>query len=230
MLAGLLTGCASVVDGTGTVGRSAVPTASTPVAAPTDTGGPSLSPPIATPTLTPSPAGSTAAGAVTPCPHVRYPYANLAYDCITTGMTQVTTDKIWPLEQIKTVEPATHWVFEEGAGHWGPTKGQSLGAIARQIRAQMIAGGSYLAAPKVTTDSDKDVAINGATAHVLQSTMTLDPAAAKKAGTKVRAEKLWIVTVSVGSDNVSAWHTSIPDLVKSYWPKVPALIDTIRVI
>ena len=61
--------------------------------------------------------------------------------------------------------------------------------------------------------------------------MTLDPAAAKNVPARRSAlEKLWIVTVSVGPDNVSAWYTSIARPRRSYWPKVPALIDTIRVI
>ena len=78
-------------------------------------GGPSLSPPIATPTRTPSPSGSTAAGAITPCPHVRYPYANLAFDCITSGLARVTTRQgAGRCCSVRTVEPATHWVLRRG--------------------------------------------------------------------------------------------------------------------
>jgi hypothetical protein len=228
----LLTGCSSVVDGSGTLGRASAPSAGPSANLPSSAGGPTLSGPVATPSapISPPGSGSSAAGAITPCPHVEYPYANLSYDCITTGLARISGDKIWPLLQIKTVEPATHWVLEEGAGRWGPAGGKTLGAIAQQVRTQMVDGGSYLTAPKVTTVSDKDVTINGVAAHVLQTTMTLNPAAAKKDGTKVREERLWIVTVSVGSGDVSVWHTSIPDLARSYWAAVPALIDTIRVI
>jgi hypothetical protein len=94
----------------------------------------------------------------------------------------------------------------------------------------MIDETDYLTSPKVTTDSAKDVQINGAKAHVLQTTITLDPAAAAARKTKVKQEKLWIVAVQVGADDVSLWHVSIPDLARTYWASVPKVIDTIRVV
>jgi hypothetical protein len=57
----------------------------------------------------------------------------------------------------------------------------------------------------------------------------MNPAWATTAGTKVKHEKLWIIALQVGPDEVSLWYTSLPDLVRSLWAKVPSIIATIKV-
>jgi hypothetical protein len=177
-------------------------------------------------------AGSVAASpgaAVTGCPHVVFPSAKLSFHCIASGMTTNINGPVWPLAETKTVEADTGWVFEEGAGHWGAQRGQSLASIARTVRQRMIDAGSYGTDPGVDTVADKSVKVGGVAAHLLQTTFTINPAWAKTAGTKVKHEKLWIIALQVGPDEVSLWYTSLPDLVRSLWAKVPSIIATIKV-
>jgi hypothetical protein len=197
--AGLLAGCARVVEGSGSTVR-------TPV---------SVSDP--------------GAQAATPCPHVVFPQAKLSFDCVTGGFTARFDSPTWPLVEAKTVETRTGWVVEEGAGHWGSADGHTLGDIASAVRQHMIDVGGYGAKPNLDTVVAKDTTVGGVTAHLLQTTVTLDPSWAKSSGTKVKQEKLWIVALQVGADDVSLWYTSIPDLVKSLWAKVPATIASIHV-
>jgi hypothetical protein len=198
---GLLAGCASVVDGSGTTA------------------------------LTPGSSGGSgpAAQVATPCQHVVYPHAKLSFDCFTTGFTPQYNGDVWPLRESKTVEASTGWVVEEGAGHWGSADGESLGDIAANVRQRMVTSGGYGDGPSFATSVDKDLTVNGAKAHLLQTTFTVNPAWAKQSGTKVKHEILWIVALQVGTNDVSLWYASVPDLAKSLWPKVPAAIDSIRV-
>lgn len=226
-LATLLTGCASVVDGTGTVGGPGGPSGSRSGDFPSQSSAPGPSSSSSDAAPSPSATTSSSSSGLVGCPHVVYPLAQLSYDCIDPGLGAPETDSLWPLQQTKQVE-STGWVLEEGAARWGPAAGRSLAAIALATRTRMITRGSYLSGPKAVTDSAKDVALNGAKAHILQTTITLNVAAAQTRKTKVRQEKLWIVAVDVGSGNVSLWHVSVPDLVRSLWAKVPAIINTIR--
>ena len=66
-------------------------------------------------------------------------------------------------------------------------------------------------------------------AHLLQTTVTINPAWARQDGTKVKQERLWIIAIEVAADDVSLWYTSLPDLASALWPKVPATIASIRV-
>lgn len=221
-LAAVLAGCASVVDGTGS---TALGSRSTPPAGPT--GGAGTSAP-APPAPSSTPGSASKAAAPTPCPHVAFPAAKLSFDCIVSNMIASYGGSVWPLSEHIQVE-STGWVLEEGAGHWGAPNGSSLGAIARNVRQQMLDDEDYGASPRVTTASDADTKVAGVPAHVLQSTMTINAAWAKKRGTRVRQEKLWIIALQVGADDVSLWYVSVPDLAKALWPKVPSVIATIKV-
>ncbi len=163
------------------------------------------------------------------CPHVVFPAAKLSFNCISTGMTTQLGGTVWPLAEVQVVEPATNWVLEEGAGHWGAPAGQSLAAIAKTVRSRMIADDGYGAAPKVTTVLDKDTKLAGVRAHILQTTFTINPTWAISNGTTVKQEKLWIIAFQVGADDVSLWYTSVPDIVRSLWAQVPSIIATIKV-
>jgi hypothetical protein len=135
---------------------------------------------------------------------------------------------VWPLRESKTVEAATGWVVEEGAGHWGTTDGGSLTDIAENVRDQMVDAGGYGDNPAISTIG-KEGTVGGAESAILEVTFTLNPAWARSSGTKVKQEKLWLIAIEVGTDDVSLWYTSIPDLAKPLWAKVPSIIDTIEV-
>jgi hypothetical protein len=212
--AALLGGCSQVVNGTGHSGLS-------------------LGPPVGPSTPVPaSPSGPPATGTPTPpttCPHVVYPSARLSFDCITSGMRAFYEGQVWPVSEQKTVDPSTGWVLEEGAGHWGSPEGSSLTEIAQNVRQQMISVGGYGANPTVRTVTNRDTTVDGAPAHLLQTTFTIDRAWAKANDVKVKQEKLWIVAIQVARNDVSLWYTSLPDLVSSLWSKVPATIASIQV-
>ncbi|MFN2560919.1 MAG: hypothetical protein ABR571_06460 [Jatrophihabitans sp.] len=227
---GLLAGCADVVDGNGALGG--VPghsgASSTPDF-PGQTGAPSGSASASAPSLSPGGSASGTAAPPTPCPHVTFAAAKLAFDCLGSGFRADTGGSIWPLRESKTVESATGWVVEEGAGHWGATDGHSLAAIATNVRGQMADAGGYGDAPTITTLADDDTTVDGADAHLLHTRFTLNPTWAKSRKTAVKQEQLWILAIKVGSDDVSLWYTSIPDLVKDLWAKVPSIIKSIKV-
>jgi hypothetical protein len=240
--AGLLAGCASVVDGAGSSGARAsgggssnkpdFPSQSAP---PSGSGG-SSAPSGGSSGTVPStvPSGSTSSGVNPPgtrfsCPDIAYPYAHLAFTCLTPTLQTETDNKVWPLALSQTVEPASGWVVEEGAGHWGSAGAQTLAEITVDVRGRMVDNNGYGTSPTVTTTSSADTTVGGVKAHVLQTTFTLNPAWAAQNKTKVKVERSWIVALQVGSDDVSLWYTSIPDLVQQYWAAVPKQIAAIRV-
>lgn len=208
----LLAGCSGVVNGSGRIAVAPAPGGSAP-------GG--------------SAPGGSQPAAPTGCPHVVFPEAKLSFDCITQGMTARYNGAVWPLSEYKTVEKPTAtftgWVLEEGAGHWGSPEGASLRDIAGNVRDQMVANDGYGANPRVQTVADRNIKVDGRPAHLLQTTFTIDPAWARKDGTKVKQEKLWIVAVEVSPNDVSLWYTSLPDLSAALWPKVPAAIAALKV-
>lgn len=172
---------------------------------------------------------SAPASGATSCPHVAYPAARLSFDCIASGMALTSRDPVWPLSEERIVEPTTKWVLEEGAGHWGSPDGASLAFIAANVRRQMISIGGYGVNPAAHTVASHATTVDGAPAYLLQTTVTINPAWARSFGTKVKQEKLWIIAIRVGPNDVSLWYTSLPDLVASLWPKVPATIASIKV-
>jgi hypothetical protein len=225
---GLLAGCADVVDGNGALAGAGGPSGTSSPDFPGQSTGSSGSGSASAPSLS-VPSASSSAVPPTPCPHVTFAAAKLAFDCLGSGFDADTNGSIWPLRESKTVEPATGWVVEEGAGHWGATDGHSLAVIATNVRDQMAEAGGYGDKPTVTTLADDDTTVDGAPAHLLHTRFTLDPTWAKSRKTAVKQEQLWILAIKVGSDDVSLWYTSIPDLVKDLWAKVPSIIKSIKV-
>jgi hypothetical protein len=225
--AGLLAGCADVVDGQGALGGPSGSSSRPDFPSQSSRSSGSTSPTPSRPSASGSPT-STAAPA-TPCPHVSFAAAKLSFDCFDGSFEEVLNGPIWPLREAKPVEPATDWVAEEGAGHWGPPGTRTLGEITENVRQQMVDGNGYGDTPTITTMVDTDTTVDGADAHLLHTRFTLDPSWAKKRGTAVKQEQLWIVAIKVGTDDVSLWYTSLPDLVSALWAKVPSIINSIKV-
>lgn len=165
----------------------------------------------------------------TACPHVVYPAAKLVFTCLTSGMRAEYTGPVWPVRETKVVETSTDWVLEEGAGHWGSNNGSTLAAIAADVRQQMISTGGYGDNPSVRTVASRKTTIDGTSAYLLQTTVTINPAWARTYRTKVSQERLWIVAIEVRSGDVSLWYASIPDLAKQLWPDIAHAIASIKV-
>jgi hypothetical protein len=226
VVATLLSACSTTVDGTGHA--AGAPTNATDF--PTSSGAPTPTAPTPTPSSDSSSGSSspsTPTGSFT-CPSITYPHAHLTFACITTGLTLNTANTIWPVSLFKKVE-STGWVLEEGAGNWGDPKSASLRDVALEVRTQMIEDHGYGSSPSLKVARDADTTVGGVPAHVLQTTITLNPSWAHGRGTKVKSEHLWIVAMKVSDSDYTLWYTSIPDLAKTLWPKVPATIASIRV-
>jgi len=226
---GLIAGCASVVGGNGSLASDALVPATSAPAGSAASAVPMPSQPVGPPTAAQMPTGASTPAApvlASGCPHVVYADAGMSFDCVTGGMTQG-DDGFWPVTLVKTVEPSTGWSVDEGAGDWGDPGGQTLSEIASYIRDQMTSQ-YYGDAPTVTTVADEAATVNGVKAHLLQSTITINADWASQQGTQVKQERLWIVVLQAGTGDVVAWYVSVPDLVSNLWPKVPALIKTIK--
>lgn len=233
----LITGCSSTVDGSGHVAQSGPsrstssgPDFSSSVPNPTSTSGSTGG----QPTTSGSPTGTGSAAVpppVTTCPTVTYPYAHLKFDCISDGLASgAAPDPVWPVNLSKPVEAT--WAMSEGAGHWGTSGGQSLQAIATDVRTQMLQENppAYGTSPTVQTTSSKPATVAGVDAWVLQTTFTLNPTFRAQRHLTVKAEKSWIVAMKVGADDVSLWYVTIPDDVAALWNKVPAIMNTIKIV
>ncbi len=227
VLAALLTACATTVDGTG----QALSASTNPTDFPTSSGAPSPTSPVPSDSSSDSPSASSSPGAPTgsfTCPTITYPHAHLTFSCITTGLALNTANTVWPVSLYKKVE-STGWVLEEGAGNWGDPKSASLHDVALDVRTQMVEGGGYGSSPSLKVVRNADTTVGGVPAHVLQTTITLNPSWARGRGTKVKSEHLWIVAMKVSATDYTLWYTSIPDLAKALWPRVPAIMASIRV-
>lgn len=248
----LVAACASTIDGTGRAGSGAPGSPSSPGA--TSPSGPTGSPITGFPSTPSSPALSTPAPsltAITPipgtsapvpssstsgpakdfaCPDIVYPLAHLRFACVAPKMKAYTNDTVWPLIERKIVQaPPVNWSLDTGARHWGPMGADSLADIATNIRNQMVDLGSYGTGPKVQTTQSRAMTVSGKPAHLLRTTLTINPAWAKKNGVKVKHERQWILAVEVAPGDVSLWYVSVPDLVANLWPLIPDLIATVQV-
>jgi hypothetical protein len=234
----VVTACSTTVNGTGH-GSQRTPQSRQPSSSGPDFSGSPTSPtgaPLPSgsePAPTPTGSGTSTSGPppTTTCPHISYPYAHLAFDCAAAGLEIGTTpDPVWPVNLSKAVEAT--WAMSEGAGHWGAAEGQSLEAIATNVRTQMLTEDppAYGTSPTVQTTSSSAATVAGVGAWVLQTTFTLNPAFRKGRSLKVNVEKSWIVAMKVGDDDISLWYVTIPDDVSTLWAQVPALMDTIKVI
>lgn len=177
----------------------------------------------------PAPQSTGAPAPPTGCPRVGYPGAHLSFDCITTGMRLFRNGDVWPVSVRRTVEPATGWLLEEGGGHWGSADGVALVDIALNVRQQMLDDGAYGLAPDVRTVASHPTTVDGRPGYLVQTTFDLNPGWARRDGTKVRQERLWMLAIEVARNDVSLWYISVPDLVRALWPKVPSVIASIKV-
>jgi hypothetical protein len=232
VLATVLAACPTTVDGSGHAASAPTTAPSTATDFPTTSGAPTPTAPSTSDSSSEPSGGSSSPGAPTgsfTCPSITYPHAHLEFDCITDGLALNTANAIWPVSLSKTVEPSTGWVLEEGAGNWGDPKSASLRDVTVEVRTQMVDSSGYGTSPTLTVVRDADATVGGVPAHVLQTTITLNPSWAQSRGTKVRSEHLWIVAMKVSATDYTLWYASIPDLTKALWPKVPAVMASIHV-
>jgi hypothetical protein len=233
VLATVLAACSTTVDGSGHAANAAPTTAPTNATDfPTTSGAPAPPAPSTSDSSSVPSGGSSSSGAPTgsfTCPSIVYPHAHLKFDCITAGLTLNTANAIWPVSLYREVEGNTHWVLEEGAGNWGDPKSASLRDVTVEVRTQMVDSSGYGTSPTLTVVRDADATVGGVPAHVLQTTITLNPSWARSRGTKVKSEHLWIVAMKVSATDYTLWYASIPDLAEALWPKVPAVMASIRV-
>lgn len=226
---GLLAGCASVVDGSGSSARSGgssspdFPTPSAGGAGSAPATGSSSNPASASP----SSKSSTATDYT--CPDVRTSLERLAFTCLTSTMRSKVGGTPWNVVESTTVEPKTHWSLDMGMTYIGQRGSVTRESLALQVRALMVAEQNYGTAPTVKTDVSRATTIDGKPAHLLQTTFTLNPAFRKSSGTAVKVEKSWILAIDVAPGDVTLWYTSVPDLRSELWAKVPATIAGIRV-
>lgn len=206
LLAASVSACATTVDGSGQ--RVAPPPSTNP--APTGPAEPAIPP-----------------GRFT-CPRIAYPHAHLSFNCVVGGLKVSVDNPVWPVSLRETVETETGWVVEEGAGNWGDPGPDSQSAIAKQVRTHMVDAGQYGDSPTLKTSQDAKTTIAGVRAHVLQTTITLNPAWAKERGTGVRTERLWIVVLAVSAHDTALWYVSIPNLASRLWARVPGTIRSIH--
>lgn len=221
-------GCSQVVDG-----QQVRPTASSPdfpsaSATPTPT-------PTSTPTPTPSPTPTpTATGpapapfTVTRCPTIRYPGAHLSFTCIRSDLRQSFDGPVWPLNEYKILDKAG-WAMAQGAGVAKRGSTVKLAPLVASVTRDMVAAKIYGRGAKEKKLAGKAIKVDGKPAYLLETTVTLNPSYAKSIGTKVRIERLWVVSIQVSKTAVSLWYVSIPDIAKLYWSKVPTLIKSIKV-
>jgi hypothetical protein len=81
----------------------------------------------------------------------------------------------------------------------------------------------------VRTGASRAIKVDGRPAYLLRTTFGINPAWARGEGTAVKQERLWLLAIEVAPNDVSLWYASVPDLVASLWPKVPAAIASIKV-
>ena len=133
---------------------------------------------------------------------------------------------MWPVRFEKTVD--VQWTMDEGSGPVD-APGSDVTSVAKVLSTTM-ARSNYGPSPRATVQRDVDVSVSGKKAHVVETLMTIDPAYRKGRGLKVASERLWIVAVQVASDQITAWYVSVPDVQKALWPKVPDLIEQLKVV
>lgn len=229
---GLVAGCSSVIDGSGSAARSGGPGVSTSPDFPSQTPSATDSGPVAGSSSIAPPTSSSGAVPLTDyaCPDVQTSLERLAFTCLTATMTSRVGGRPWNVLESTTVEAATSWSLDMGMTYVGQRGSATLESLALKVRTEMVTEGSYGTAPTVRTDDTKPTTIDGKPAHLVQTTFTLNPTFRKTRGTAVQIEKSWILAIEVAPGEVTLWYTSIPDLRSVLWAKVPGTIAGIRVL
>jgi len=210
----LVASCSAEVDGRGV--RAGAGTSRQPdfpsASPPSDPSGPSPSGPSS---------GATAQG----CPKATDPKAGLSYSCISPDLKPDNSD-FWTLELSKQVD--INWFLGEGSGVLPPNQNGTLRELAESISATL-AKTDYGSNPTSTQDSSTDATIAGRPAHVVQTTITLNPTYVKTSKLKVTKERLWIAVIDSGNGLDAVWYVTVPDIVSNLWADVPAVIKSITV-
>lgn len=218
-----LAACSTTVDGSGSPGSGA-PSGRFPSSPQTDapstpdTGLPSQG-------TSSTGTGSTALPGLT-CPHISIPHtAKLTFDCLVPGMkASPSTSSLWIYNWTVDTEP--NWESSEGVTPGTQDLTGSLNnQLADLIQAQFYGPGATHTTPKITS-----LTVGGKKAQQLETTFTVAPAYRKQKSLKVVTERLWMLAISVDTADSTLWYVSVPDTIKAYWAKVPALIKAIKVI
>ncbi|MGI8881650.1 MAG: hypothetical protein ACR2KJ_14310 [Jatrophihabitans sp.] len=159
------------------------------------------------------------------CPKVVDGQSGLNYTCVVNSMKRQ-GNGVWPTDL--GLEVDTDWTMDEGSGNYGPSNGKTLSAIDEQLAAMMLQG-SYGTLPTAANKGQTETTIDGHKAHISQLLISLNPAFRKSRKLKVAQEMLWLVAIETSGGQVSGWYVSVPDVVKKYWPGVPAIIKSIKV-
>jgi hypothetical protein len=165
--------------------------------------------------------GATARG----CPQAIDPKAGLSYACISADL-QPQSSETWTLQLSKEVD--VNWFLGEGSGVLPPGQNGTLRALAEAISASL-ARTDYGSNPTSTQDSSVDTTIDGKPAHLVQTTITLNPTYVKASKLKVTKERLWIAVIDDGAGLDAVWYVTIPDVVSNLWANVPVVIKSITV-
>ena len=211
----LVASCSAEVDGRGV--RAGAPGSSRQPDFPSAP--PSSGPSDSTPSGPGS--GATAQG----CPKATDPKAGLSYACISPDL-KPDNSEFWTLELSKEVD--VNWFLGEGSSVLPPDQNGTLRELAEAISATL-AKTDYGTNPTSTQDSSADTTIDGRPAHVVQTTITLNPTYVKTSKLKVTKERLWIAVIDSGNGLDAVWYVTIPDIVSNLWTDVPAVIKSIRV-
>jgi hypothetical protein len=184
---------------------------------------PSASPSSGSPSSNPSmPSGGTTARG---CPRAFDPGAGLSYSCISPDL-QTHNSDTWTLELSKEVD--VKWYLGEGSGVLPPGQEGTLRELSEVISAGLVQT-DYGDNPTSTRDSSADTTIDGKPAHVVQTTITLNPTYVKNSKLKVTRERLWIAVIDSGGGFTAVWYVTIPDVVSNLWGSVPGVIKGITV-
>jgi hypothetical protein len=159
------------------------------------------------------------------CPTVTDPAAGLSFRCVTSGITR-TIDVVWALNLTKQVEPG--WELAEGAERIQRPTAESLRRVTEAVRNQMLQLDSWGPHPDVHTMASKARTVDGAHGWLLETTFTLAAAYRRSHHLTVHAERMWLVAIPAGHQQVALWYVTLPDDVKALWRTVPKLIDSIR--
>ena len=213
----LLAACSTTVDGSGSPGSGA------PTGFPSNPSAPQSAPGTPTGSLPSQGSSSTSTGdAGTPaltCPHITIPNtAKLAFDCLVPGMkSDSSSGSLWIYNW--TVNTEASWQASEGVTPGTQDLTGSLSSqLADLVKNQFYGPGATHSAPKITS-----ITVGGRKAQQLETTFTVAPAYRKQKSLKVVTEHLWMLAIAVDTADSTLWYVSVPDTVKQYWSKVPAL-------
>lgn len=211
-VAALVSAC-STVDGTGSVASG------------TPSGGGSIT--RSGPVIPSSVPGSPAPASYE-CPVARFPLANLSFECVTDDMSTAASP-IFSLVLAKQVEAGTGWRLEMGAVRYnqGPSSGPD---IVKGVGQQQVELESYGEDPTVRPVQRASRQVDGRPAYLVVDDITLNPTWARNEGTKVKVERRWLMAVETTTGSFSVFFASIPDLEKQLWPKMAAVLDSVKIL